>query len=584
MNQREFIHNYAQNTTEQFTQEVFTRSDEKIIESLENIILSCERDGYVKIKVQRFRVIEDYVEIRQRLRDYEDFLLSKPSSRNKGPQDNKYAYIDLKESDIKLLVVTYYIEANEKNERKNETLEVLIAIPRVIDKFYFRINGSVYSAMYQIVDASTYNTSTSKSSTRHYITLKTIFQPIRIFRNINAIKTTTGEEVSCCTYDNNTFSKSVPTMLYFFAKMGYYKALEFIGVYGSVFLSDTDPGKPDELYTFRPKKNDVYINVPRQLFDKNNVLQHIIYAMCYVVRKDTTLADMYTTDFWKVALGYAFNNQTDPLEKGKNVLNSLELIYDIETKSEIHLPIEYKHDVYCILRWMIWEYNNLRIKDNLNILTKKLRCSEYIAAIYAAKLSRGIYRISDKGKTAELSTIRKVLITHPLYLINQMTSNQLINFRGMVTDMDSLLAMKFTYKGEAGIKTISNAYKLLHVSNLGVLDPDASSPSDPGVSGSVAPLVQLHDGTYFSKFSEPITWEKDYATLFNSYRESRGLVEILDFRRKILNDKSITAEQMRNAEDTAETARRLVKIVPKAESMTEYGGLPLEGSGRIQYE
>ena len=44
-----------------------------------------------------------------------------------------------------------------------------------------------------------------------------------------------------------------------------------------------------------------------------------------------------------------------------------------------------------------------------------------------------------------------------MYLIQQMVSkDQLINFRGITTDMDSLLAIKFTYKGEAGIKTISN--------------------------------------------------------------------------------------------------------------------------------
>ena len=581
MNQKEFLHKYADKVTEKFNDKVFTRSDDQIIDSLENIILSCQRTGYITIKVKKFTVIDDYCEIRKRLRDYEEYLLSKPSSRNKGPQDNRYAYIDLKRSDLRLLIVTYYLES----KGESEDLDVLIAIPRVVDKFYFRLNGSMYSAMYQIVDASTYNTSTSKSSTKHMVTLKTIFQPIRIFRNMMAIKTTDGEEVECCTYDNNTFKKSVPVSLYFFAKFGFYKALQFIGVYGSIMLSDTDPENPKELYTFRPKKSEVYISVPRMLFDKNQVLQHVVYSICSTVKKDTTYQEMFTDSYWVTALGIAFNNQTDPHEKGKSILCSLELIYDYETKSEIHLPEEYKHDAYCIIRWMIWEYNNLRIKDNLNILTKKLRCSEYIAAIYGAKLSRGIYKLSDRGKTAELSTIRKFIITHPMYLITQMGRRQLINFRGMVTDMDSLLAMKFTYKGdEAGIQTISSAYKLLHPSNLGVLDPDASSASDPGVSGSVAPFIKLYNGMYFSKFQEPITWEKEYADLYNSYKNTRGLVEVLDFKRKILGDKTITNNQMIEAEKSAEIARNLVKTIPRNEEESEYGGLPLEGSGRIQYE
>lgn len=584
MNQAQFIHDYADQSTEQFNKLIFTRSDEKIVESLQNIILSCERDGYVMIKVKKFTLITEYSAVRQKLREYEDMLLAKPSSRSKGPQDNRYSYIDMKESDVYLLVVDYHIASHLKdpNLREDDDLQVLICIPKVVDKFYFKINGSMYSAMFQIVDASTYNTSTSKSSTKHYITLKCMFQPIRIFRNIMTLKTTKGEEVECCTYDNNTFSKSVPVALYFFAKFGFYKALSFIGCYGAIFLSKEDIDDPD-LYVFNPKKGKIFICVAKMIFDKNQVVQHFVYALTTVFNKTTEYEDPFSSlDFWKVALGLAFNNQTNPLEKGKGIINSLELVYDLETKKEIHLPEEYKHDVYCILRWMIWEYNNLRIKNNLNILTKKLRCSEYIASLYGAKLSRGIYRLSDKGKNADLKAIRRVLITNPMFLINQMSRNQLVNFRGMVTDMDSLLAMKFTYKGESGMnKAISGAYKLIHPSNLGVLDPDASSPSDPGTSGSVAPMVPLYDGTYFSHFQEPITWEKEYAQLYDSYVATKGLKEVMNFKQIVLKDKSITAQDMINAEIAAEQARRLVSAIPL--EAPEYGGLPLEGSGTIQY-
>ena len=598
LTQGKFIHDFADSTSEHFNKEIFTRSDDKIIDSLENIILSCERDGIIVIKVKKFEVIEDYHEVRETLRRYEDYRLKKAASKNKGPQENRYVYIDLKNSDLKILKVTYHIAAPDRDLTQEETenlpleewpkkekdLIVFIAVPKVINKFYFRLNGSIYSAIYQIVDASTYNTSTSKSSTKHFITLKTIFQPIRIFRNINKIRTTKKEEVDCCTYDNNTFKKSVSAMLYFLAKFGFIEGMKFVGVYGAITITEEDPDD-EQCYTFKPKKTtEVYINVPKMLFDKNRVLQHVVYTLILAVKRGATYQDLFRTDYWLTFLGIVFGNQTNPIEKGRNVLRSLEFIYDLETKNEIHLPEEYKHDVYCILRWMIWEYNNLRIKDNLNILTKKLRCSEYIAAIYGAKLSKGIYKISDREKKADLKTITKFLATYPLYLIDKMTSNQLINFNNMVTDMDSLLAMKFTYKGkEAGINTISNDYKLIHPSNLGVLDMDASSPSDPGVSGSIAPLAKLYNG-YFSEFQEPITWEKSYADLFNTYKEASGKVEVLDFRKKILHDKAIRNREIIEAEKTASTARKLVKAIHNAEKDSEYGGLPLEGSGRIQYE
>ena len=576
MNQRQFIHNYIEKTVPQYNQEVFTRSDDKIIESLENTILSCQRDGHAVIKVKKFTVIEDYFEVRKRLREHQDFLLAKPSSRAKGPQDNRYQYIDLKESDVKLLIVTYFIAAKDGQE----TIDVLIAVPRVVDKFYFRLNGSMYSAMYQIVDASTYNTS-SANSNKHFITLKCQFQPIRIFRNFFNLKTTAGEEVQCCTYDNNTFKKSIPVMLYMFAKFGYYNALKFMGCYGSVYISDTDPQNPN-IYTFKAKKNnEVYINCPKMMFDRNQVVQHVVYTLLAVSKTVPDYRVMFSNEFWLIALGLAFNNQTDPALKGTNILSSLEFVYDIQTKNEIHLPEEYKHDSYCILRWMLWEYNNLRIKNNLNILTKKLNCSEYIASIYAAKLSRSIYRLSDNGKDADLSKIKKAIITNPMYLITEMGRDSLINFRGMVTDMDSLLAMKFTYKGESGIKTISNKYKLIHPSNLGILDPDASSPSDPGTSGSIVPMVKLYNGNYFSEFQEPITWEKEYANMVNRYNESRGLIEVIDSQAKVAADKATYDQYMIQQAQATQKAYDTLKSGQELNMCLE--GLPLEGSGTIQY-
>lgn len=577
MTQKQFIHDFIEQTVPKYNEELFTRSDEQIISSLENIILSCQREGYAIVKVKKFTVIEDYREIRRRLREYQDYLLSKPSSKSKGPQDNRYQYIDLRHSDVKLLIVTYYIAAKDGEDE----LDVLIAVPRVIDKFYFRLNGTLYSSMYQIVDASTYNTTTSESNTKHFITLKTIFQPIRIFRNFRDIETTSEEKVTCCTYDNNTFKKSVPIILYMFAKYGYYEALRFMGVYGSLFVSTEDP-KDDNIYTFKPKKtSEFYINTPKMIFDSNQVVQHIVYVLTTIAKKEINVHDFFTHDFWLMQLGLAFNNLTDPVNKGRNILNSLELVYDIETKQEIHLPIQHKYDTYAILRWMVWEYNNLRIKDNLNILTKKLKCSEYIASIYAARLSRNIYRLSDKGKDADLKEIRKAIITNPMVLITDMGRDKLINFRGIVTDMDSLLANKFTYKGESGIKTIPTAYKLVHPTNLGILDPDASSPSDPGTSGSVVPMVKLYEGNYFSEFHEPITWQKEYRSLLRTYKDARGLIEVIDMKKKLLGDAKISAQEVIEAEKTVQTTYNLLKSGKEVVMRLE--GLPLEGSGRIQY-
>jgi hypothetical protein len=214
MNQAQFIHDYIEETTEKFNEKLFTRSDEEIIEEIKKIILSCQREGFFTIRVKKFEVIDDYFEVNEKLRQYQDYLNSKGSSNSRGEEDNRWNFIDLKSSDLKLLIVTYYMAINKEDKTDEDTIEVLIAVPRVVDKFYFRINGSYYSAIYQIVDASTYNNNTSKSA-KHSVTLKNTFQPIRIFRNTNSkLNITTGEEVRPVEYDNNTFTKSVPTVLY----------------------------------------------------------------------------------------------------------------------------------------------------------------------------------------------------------------------------------------------------------------------------------------------------------------------------------------------------------------------------------
>ena len=130
MNQREFIYNYNNKYREKFNKTLFNRSDDMIIYYLKNIIKSAERqmgvNGYFTIKIHSFRVVDEYTEVLDILRQHQARLISKNSK--KGPTDNKYDYIDIKDSDLKLLIVTYYVEASDGREM----FDVIIAVPRVI--------------------------------------------------------------------------------------------------------------------------------------------------------------------------------------------------------------------------------------------------------------------------------------------------------------------------------------------------------------------------------------------------------------------------------------------------------------------
>ena len=132
----------------------------------------------------------------------------------------------------------YFIQIFEKkNGLVNDNITVYIAIPRIVDGFYFKINGNMYSAMYQIVDASTYNNSAAKNAKKPSITFKTIFMPIRVYRYTNNLKDLNGVAVPCTYFVGNMFKKSLLLMKYILAKMGYYEAINFLGVKGVYFTN-----------------------------------------------------------------------------------------------------------------------------------------------------------------------------------------------------------------------------------------------------------------------------------------------------------------------------------------------------------
>lgn len=563
-NQREFIHEFNSRNKAKFNEKLFQRSDEEIIRYLKNIILSCERqmgvNGYFTIKVEKFEVIDKYSDIINRLQKYQEAAINK-NPKLRATADNRYDYIDLKDTDLKLLNITYYIEAQDGRE----WFDVLIAIPRVIDKFYHRINGNIRSAMFQIVDASTYNNKTSNAK-KPMIVSKTTFQPIRIYRNSTIQTDVHGEDVHLFTYDASIFKKSVELSKYIFAKMGLVRGLQFLGMDGIITISDYDINR-DDYYTFLPKKtSNIYVNVPKYMIQNNMTVQHITNTLCSeFTRKLAVFPYIFSREYWLDALGRHFNQNT-PKEKGESVLSSLEFIYDKTTKEVLRLPDNEKEDIYQVLRWLLYEFNSLCVKNNLDTTIKRIRCEEYIAALYAPKISRAIYSLSDMGDKVDLKSIKKKLNTDPLYLIQCITKCSLINFRDMMTDCDSYLALKYTYKGVSGIgekgsNAIPDIYKYVHVTNLGIVDLDSSSPSDPGVSGCTVPLVKLYDNDYFTDFQEPCTWRN---ILFDQVEQLKRITkkkEVVEFKHNILDQSNVPELTLKNIEETRKQLERINRMI-----------------------
>lgn len=586
MKQRELIHKYNDLNRPKFNKDLFERSDDDLIEAMRDVIYSCGREGSFVIRINNFEVIDDIDDVNHILWEYEDQILSKLDDKKKK-QNNQYNFINLKDSDLKIIKVDYYIQIFEKkNGLVSDNVTVYIAIPRIVDGFYFRLNGNMYSAMYQIVDASTYNNSAAKNAKKQSITFKTIFTPIRVYRYTSTLNDLNGKAIPCTYFIGNIFKKSLLLMKYILAKMGYYDALKFLGIRGFYITDSFKEFNEEEYYIFPVKKS--YIIVNKMMYNSVQVVQSFVYTVYCVLNQTSGISytDLFSQSEWIRSLGKEFStNDFDAIyEKGYNILASLEFVYDDLTKKDLKLKDEDKDDVYRVLRWMMYEFNSLRLKDNLDISTKKIRWAEYIASYYASKLFLGICRISDKGDRADLNTIKKAIQISPMYLINSIAKCSLINYKDCVNDLDSITALKYTYKGVSGIgekaNAISNAYRSIHPSHLGRVDIDSSSNSDPGISGTICPLVKLYDN-HFTDYNEISTWESDLAKVIDTYNSMVAKKEMCS----IIGD--VIGKQISNdiQNECFKAASNLIGFIVQSYSSEEFiSGFDIFGDGYMYYE
>ena len=560
MNQNEFIRKFNDEHRQPFNDKWFERSDDEIIEELKKVILSCERSRFFTLKVKQFTVIDDYPTIIKMLKEQE-----KVKSDSKDKDFNRYEYIALKDSDVRLLVVDYYIKVKfpKKDTPGESNMRVLIMVPRFVDKYYFKIFGNYYCPKYQIVDGSTYNNANSNAKCQN-VTFKSLFMATRIYRYIADFKFINHPHVKGIYYNSSIFNKLVPCMKYLLARYGLYGTMMALGV-PELYITNEDP-KNENWYTLNKYK--IYISMPTYIFDNDQVAQSLMYTVFLAVtNKDFTAEDMWSMAFWLRSLGESFNNKTP--EKGLSVLESLEGIYDIPTMEALRLPYEYKKDIYHVLIWIMREFSALRDKNNLDVGTKRVRLAEYIAALYALKLSNSMFQFADDGVNIQIPQIEKRIFTFPDYLIKAISRDRIMIGKNNVNDLDAFSALKWTFKGLSGLgdskdSAIPAGYKQVHPSHLGRIDMDSSSANDPGMSGMLCPMAPVFD-RYFSDFDEPNTWRDDLREMFTNYSKMRNMKSVFEFQRQIGIAPSESLEEL--IDETTEIVDE--KIVPLLEKVDQ---------------
>lgn len=531
--QAEFMRRFNESHREDFEPRLFERNNEDLVEAIRKVLKSCERDRYFTLKVLDFEAIYDYEEIYNTLRAHQE-----KRRRKNNKDENIYDFINIKDTDMILVKINWLVRHNgtERMEQDGKTvevknpqevLEVLIALPRFVKKYYFRLSGNYYTTTFQIVDGSTYNNSTARNAKVDVVTMKTLFPPIRIFRcYCDIIEYNTKEKMRVIEYNANVFSNTVNAMFYLLANFGLHNLYQFLGI-DCIYVTN-QPSTTPGMLCFR--KFDLYISCPEVAF-QDSVVQALCAALYNGILKFTTLNDVFDIKYWLKLLGSAFKNTS--IDKGLFVLDSIDGIYDDITKEDLHMKDEDKENIYTIIRWLLREFSQLRAKENVDVRTKRIRIADYIAAIYANRLNKSMYRISDMGARVTLKKIVQAVYTRPLYIIDELSNqSNLVSYRDMVNDNDAMVALKYTYKGISGLgengASVQPVYRFVDPSHVGILDLDASSNSDPGMSGMICPMTKLY-GKSFSDYQEPDTWRENFAQIKEQYQA--GKIQPLEFTR-----------------------------------------------------
>jgi hypothetical protein len=213
--------------------------------------------------------------------------------------------------------------------------------------------------------------------------------------------------------------------------------------------------------------------------------------------------DLITPWFWidKLAVFFTKNSDsTKKFEKIKTMLISLDRLIDDATRKVLNLPEEDKRNTLNIIRYMLRNFETLSREDNQDLDNKRLRIYEYMLYPLRKFFSDHIYRVLN-SPTRSANILQRIFSNlNPMYIIKQTVVNELLRYYNSTNEMNLYACLlKYTFRGPQSIsKTVSVNQRDLHPSYTGRLSLVSSSASDPGISGTLVPFIEVHD-YFFTK-------------------------------------------------------------------------------------
>lgn len=406
----------------------------------------------------------------------------------------------------RLSLVKVHIRVNFEEDEK---IVVELYVPKLVDDFFFYLNGSTYFPIFQIIDRGTY-------TTKRQFTLKTMLLPLSFKTDINSnliCENDSSYENTPMIFNLNIFNATVNPLLYYYSKMGYNETFEFFGIteYFNFYQVDTKEDL-NQILEIDPSTervfkitNKLFIGVDTEWMSSSTDNESLAVTVVNSFNK-VKISDLEADDtiFWLKRLSKYFTKSQSKLEeKGAKILNSFEGIVEGRTQKNLaYLPPEYSENTYNIVKWMMTNYSELSAVDNMDLTTKRIRISEYIIHGLLLKYSDNRYRLINSRKKTQKSMVGIFKYLSPMYIINQLVKNELLHYSNNCNQHDLFTAaLKWTITGRqaAGNKSdIGLQYRGLHPSYLGRIGLSNASAGSPGTTGMFTPFAET-DGQYFTK-------------------------------------------------------------------------------------
>lgn len=513
------IHLYPNAEEENFNVSFLTSANDI---SIEDLVVMNMKEFEV---IQNITILGYYLETDPEKIDINEHTININYKRKSDRLDiPKYKYLN----PDRVAEMVFTIEIKTNVNQKIITKKILI--PVEYNGFYY-IGNKKWKTEWQLCDASTYNQ-------RGKITLKSRM-PIIIYQTKHRpIMDLDGMIHDTRTYSYALNSKSrfnsakpkpkfINPMMIYSAKMGLEEAIVYMGAGPDISIISRSKAEykeydnPDEFYYFNI--NEVVFRVDKHMMDTNKHIASIVGMLKSLESNEFPVSYALLSNFeeekqyWRCRIGYVgaakSKNLLSFLEKGNTTIKMFERLLDNVTQMNLRLEEPYKRDIYALMKWMLYEFDNLKTRNNMDLNNKRIRKAEYIVQpTLGKKIAENIIKIIEKsGKSSQniIDTLLEGFNFPSDIIISGMRSNgYLIKSDELVNDFTALSDLYYSSKGpnslgENSSKMISQKYRNIHPSFMGSIDINVSSNSDVGMSGAFTPFVKLYNNFYFTPEGEP---------------------------------------------------------------------------------